>query len=210
MGKKSALLLIDLQNDFFPGGALAVPEANKLFPLVNDIQDVFSLVVASKDWHPLNHQSFASNHAGYSPYEIIMHQKLPQVLWPNHCVQNTFGAEFYPLLKTEKIQKNIYKGMDPNYDSYSAFFDNAHQNDTGLNTYLKEQKVMQLFILGLATEYCVKYSVLDALLLGYSVYLIQNACFGINKEPNDVQKALSMMTSAGAQVIHSNQIKQFL
>jgi len=198
------LLLVDLQNDFFPGGPLGVPGAEAVFPLANTIQDHFDLIIASKDWHPQNHTSFASNHPGHAVFELIDLKGLPQVLWPDHCVQNTPGSEFHPKLETDKIHKIIYKGTDPNIDSYSAFFDNAHQKSTGLETYLKENNVQTLAIMGLATDYCVLYSVLDALQLGFKVTVIKDGCFGIDKNPGDVEQALSEMKSAGALITNSH------
>lgn len=203
MKDSTALILIDLQLDFFPGGALGVSHADKLFPLVNTLQNYFSHVIATKDWHPPTHKSFASHHPEHKVFDVVDLRGLPQVLWPDHCVPGTRGSEFHPELKTERIEKVIYKGMDPEVDSYSAFFDNAHQRETGLDTYLKSEGIKTLYFLGLATDYCVFYSALDALELGYEAFIIQDACFGINKTPGDVEHALATMREKGASLTDS-------
>jgi nicotinamidase/pyrazinamidase len=198
-----ALILVDLQNDFFPGGALGVPGANAIFPLANTIQDHFDIVIATKDWHPKNHGSFANNHPGCHPYEIVELNDLPQVLWPAHCIQETKGSQFHPKLKTKKITKIIHKGTDARLDSYSTFFDNAHQKQTELHQYLQEKEVKDLYIMGLATDYCVQFSVLDAIALGYRTHVILDGCFGINKKPGDIDKAIENMKAAGAIIVDS-------
>jgi nicotinamidase/pyrazinamidase len=193
-----ALILVDIQNDFMPGGALPSPNGNEIVPLVNElIHYPFDLVVASKDWHPASHGSFASNH-GKNPGERINLAGADQILWPNHCVQGTWGSEFSPGWDTTQIDKIIYKGTDPNLDSYSVFFDNCHMKSTGLESYLRDKSVKNLFFAGLATEYCVKYSVLDALQLGFHTYVIIDACRGINLKSEDSHQALNKMTQAGA------------
>lgn len=203
---KRALLLVDLQNDFFPGGALAVKNADGIFPLANDIQDRFSLIIASKDWHPPNHKSFRSQHPGHALYDVISLNDLPQVLWPDHCIQNTPGSDFHSALKTHSIQKIVYKGTDPEIDSYSTFFDNAHRKSTGLDDYLKSQHVTDIYIMGLATDYCVLFSVLDARKLGLNTFVIEDGCFGIDKNPNDIEKAKETMREAGAKLLKSSEI----
>ncbi len=197
-----ALLIVDMQNDFLPGGALAVPEADQIIPVINDLQEKFEVVIATKDWHLPHHCSFAQVH-GKAAGENIELEGRSQELWPVHCVQNTPGAEFSPLLKTEKIQKIFYKGVDPAIDSYSTFFDNAHLRRTGLSDYLHQEHIEELFIVGLATDYCVKYSVLDAIELGFSVTVILDGCRGIDMHPGDVQKAILEMRASGAKVIKS-------
>jgi len=203
MDIKSALILVDLQNDFFPGGALGVPGAEAIFPLANAIQKQFELIIATKDWHPKNHGSFASNHPGCHPFEVVELKGISQVLWPDHCVQKTKGAEFHSKLQTHKIRHVIYKGTDPGLDSYSAFFDNAHRKSTELHQTLQENTVNTVYIMGLATDYCVQYSVLDALTLGYKTFVILDGCFGINKNPGDVEQALENMKTAGAILLNS-------
>lgn len=203
MHKTDALILVDLQNDFFPGGALGVPGAEAIFPLANTIQEHFDTVVATKDWHPKNHGSFASNHPGHAIFDIVDLDGIPQVLWPDHCVQGSLGAEFHPKLQTERINKIVLKGTDPSIDSYSTFFDNAHRKSTELYPYLLERHIENVYLLGLATDYCVLYSVLDAVKLGYNCYVIIDGCFGINKDPKDVDTAIEAMKKAGAHIIDS-------
>lgn len=203
---KRALLLVDLQNDFFPGGALAVKNADHIFPLANELQDHFNLVIASKDWHPFNHKSFHSQHPGHALYDVVDLNGLPQVLWPDHCVQKTPGSDFHPALKTHRLQHIVYKGTDPEIDSYSTFFDNAHRKSTGLYDYLKERQVTDIYIMGLATDYCVLFSVLDARKLGLNTFVIEDGCFGIDKIPGDVEKAKDAMRQAGAKLLNSSEI----
>jgi len=207
MNKHSALILIDLQNDFFPGGSLGVPGADAIFPLANTVQDLFDFVVATQDWHPQNHTSFASNHPSKKAFEVIDLNGIPQVLWPDHCVQGTKGAEFHSKLRKDKISKIIHKGTDPKIDSYSAFYDNAHLKETELEPFLKEKGIHTVYIMGLATDYCVYYSVLDAVKLGFKTYLIEDGCFGINKNTGDVENALKQMKQAGATIIKSSSLR---
>src|SRR6185295_673667 len=150
-----ALILVDIQNDFLPGGALAVLDGDKVIPIANKLQAAFPLVVATQDWHPANHGSFAASHPGKNVFEQIDLDGLPQTLWPVHCVQNTAGAALAPGLKPDQIAKIFQKGTDPGIDSYSGFFDNGHRKSTGLGDFLKSQKVTEVFIAGLATDYCV-------------------------------------------------------
>lgn len=209
MSKKPALILVDLQNDFFPGGALAVKGADKIFPLANEIQDYFPLVVATKDWHPRTHKSFASQHPGHKVHDVISLHGVQQILWPDHCIQNTLGSEFHPSLRTESIHKIIYKGTNPDIDSYSTFFDNEHKKNTGLAQYLEDQNVTEVYIMGLATDYCVLYSVLDARHLNIKTYVLQDGCFGIENNPGDIKKAYEKMQDAGATLLHSDDIRNF-
>lgn len=192
------LLLIDIQNDFMPGGALAVPDADKIIPLVNDLMPQFDLIVATQDWHPADHASFAANHPGKSVYDQIDLDGLPQTLWPIHCVQNTEGASFAPALDTRRINRVFTKGMNPRIDSYSGFYDNGHLASTGMGEWLKAQNVSEFTIAGVATDYCVKFTVLDALKEGFQVNLIAQACRGVNLLPGDVARALEEMQAAGA------------
>lgn len=200
---KKALLLVDLQNDFFPTGTLPVKASDHIFPLANKLQDYFPLIIASQDWHPKDHKSFISQHPGHALYDIVDLNGLPQVLWPDHCVQNSLGAALHPKLKTDRIHKIIYKGTDPNIDSYSAFFDNARQKSTDLFDYLREQEVTDLYILGLATDYCVLYTVLDARHLGFNTFVIEDACFGIEQITGDIEQAKAKMREAGAILVTS-------
>ncbi|UUV19010.1 bifunctional nicotinamidase/pyrazinamidase [Fusobacteria bacterium ZRK30] len=198
---KKALLVVDIQNDFCSGGALEVGGADEIFPTVNKLIDEFNknndLVVATIDWHPADHGSFASN----SPGEIGEMGELngiPQIWWPDHCVQGSIGAELHKDLKS--IKNKINKGQNPKYDSYSSFFD-ANRKATKLNPLLKENDIDTLYIVGLATDYCVKFTVLDALELGYNVYLVENGCRGVNLNPSDSKEAVKEMKRLGAIVI---------
>ncbi len=192
------LLLIDIQNDFMPGGALAVSGGDEIIPLVNDLMPQFELIVATQDWHPAEHGSFAANHAGKSTFEPIDLDGLPQTLWPVHCVQNTDGALFAPGLNAGRINRVFTKGMNPRIDSYSGFYDNGHRASTGMGEWLKAQGVRELSIAGVATDYCVKFTVLDALKEGFRVNLIASACRGVNLQSGDVERALAEMQAAGA------------
>ncbi|GAB3571359.1 nicotinamidase [Hymenobacter daeguensis] len=177
-----ALLLIDIQNDFLPGGRLAVPEGDAIIGLVNDLQPRFELVVASQDWHPAGHQSFASSHAGRSQFEQIDLHGLPQVLWPDHCTQASEGAALAPALHTERIEAIFRKGMSPEIDSYSAFFDNGHRKSTGLADYLRGRGVTEVYLAGLAADYCVYFSAKDALAEGFAATIIEDATRPISAE----------------------------
>lgn len=203
---KSALILIDIQNDFCPNGALAVNEGDQIIPIVNKLQEKFETVIATQDWHPTDHKSFAVNHEGKSVGEIIKLGETNQILWPVHCTQNSFGAEFSKELKTEKLTKIFQKGMNKEIDSYSGFFDNDHKSETGLNDYLKENNIEELYITGLATDYCVKFTAMDALSLGFKVNLVVDACRGVNLSDGDVEKAIEEMKKAGAKIITSDEV----
>ncbi|EKD71022.1 MAG: Nicotinamidase [uncultured bacterium] len=206
--KKTALVLVDLQNDFCFGGNLAVSDGDAVIAIANKIQPYFKLIVATKDWHPLDHMSFASNHPGYKIGDVIEVNQLSQVLWPNHCVQETKGAEFHPLLNQPLITKIVYKGTDKSIDSYSAFFDNAHLRSTGLSDYLHDHGVTDVYLMGLATDYCVKYSALDAATLGFNVYVIADGCRAVNLQAEDETKALQEMRDHGVTIITSDQAMQ--
>ena len=206
----NALLLIDIQNDFLPGGALPAPHGDEIIPLVNEmIHYPFDLIVATKDWHPASHESFANNH-GMQPGEHVNLGGVDQILWPAHCIEGTLGAEFAPGWDSIDIDKVIYKGTDPYIDSYSAFFDNGHEKSTGLDAYLKDKGVRDIFIAGLVTDYCVKYTVLDALQLGFHPFVIIDACRGVNLKPDDSQQAFIVMLKAGAVLLHFKDLKDLL
>lgn len=177
-----ALVIVDVQNDFMPGGALAVPQGDEIVPVINQILPQYECVVATQDWHPANHKSFASQHKGKNIFDSIELNGLPQTLWPDHCVQGTKGADFHPELNTKPIHAIFRKGMNPQIDSYSGFYDNGKFSSTGMHGFLQEKQVDTLDFVGLATDYCVYYSMLDALTLGYNVNLIENATKAINKE----------------------------
>ena len=198
---KKALIIVDIQNDFLPGGALAVNEGDQIIPLVNSIQNQFDLIVATQDWHPANHGSFAANHQEKSPGEVIDLYGLAQVLWPVHCVQNSPGAEFASDLDMKEVAKIFHKGTDPNIDSYSGFFDNGRKKKTGLGDFLQSEGVTHVYVVGLATDYCVKYTALDAASLGFQTTVIKDACRGVNLQPNDTEDALSEMLAKGIKIM---------
>jgi nicotinamidase/pyrazinamidase len=206
----NALILVDLQNDFVPGGALAVPEGDAIVPLINAIQPHFDLVVATQDWHPPEHGSFAANHPGRKVYDVIDLAGLPQVLWPVHCVQGTPGAALVSSLDTGRIARVFQKGTDPTIDSYSGFFDNGHRKSTGLGDYLRETGVTRVYVCGLASDYCVKFTALDAKQLGFETFLIEDASRGVNVKPGDVARAVEDMRGAGVQIIHAADVSQVL
>lgn len=200
LAKNIALLLVDLQVDFMPAGMLPVPEGDRVVPIANRMMPDYEIVVATQDWHPANHGSFAANHSWRKPGQVIELDGLPQVLWPIHCVQETWGAEFVPELNTERITKVFRKGTDPMIDSYSGFYDNGHRKSTGLAEWLREQGVEEVHVLGLAADYCVKFTVLDALKEGFRVRLIREATRGVNLQVGDTERAVAEMIEAGATI----------
>jgi nicotinamidase/pyrazinamidase len=199
-----ALIIVDLQNDFLPGGALPVPHGDEVIPVANELQRHFELVLATKDWHPPDHGSFAANHRGQKPGDRIILDGIEQILWPVHCVQNTLGAEFAPTFDTSRIAYVFHKGIERNIDSYSTFFDNAHRRHTGLAHYLKERSIKDIYLLGLALDYCVKYSALDARQLGLNTHVILDGCRGIELQAGDIDQALEEMKQAGAIILKSS------
>ncbi|MGB5160766.1 MAG: bifunctional nicotinamidase/pyrazinamidase [Thermoanaerobaculia bacterium] len=201
-----ALILVDLQNDFLPGGALEVPEGDQVIPVANRVQPLFEVVVASQDWHPADHGSFAASHPGKQPGEQIELAGLTQILWATHCVQDSEGARLASGLETSRIDRIFYKGSDPQIDSYSCFYDNGHRRSTGLADYLREQRATEVYLLGLATDYCVKFSALDAVAEGFAVHLILDGCRGIDLETGDVDRALDEMREAGVTLKSSSDL----
>lgn len=193
----NALILIDLQNAFLPGGALAVPGGNEVIPAANLLMDEFDLVVATQDWHPPDHGSFAANHPGRAVFENIDLHGLPQTLWPVHCVQETHGAEFATALDTARIEKVFRKGTRLEIDSYSGFHDNGRRHSTGMAEWLRGRGVTHVTVCGLATDYCVKFTALDALDEGFQVTLATHACRGVNLQPGDVDQAIAEMKQRG-------------
>jgi nicotinamidase/pyrazinamidase len=204
--KPRTLIIIDVQIDFCPGGALPVAEGDRIVPLINRLQSCFDLVVATQDWHPADHGSFAANHPGGRVGEPIMLAGLPQVLWPVHCVPDTRGADFHPDLDRRRIGRVIRKGLDRDVDSYSGFFDNGHRRATALEEYLRAQGANVLYLCGLATDYCVKYTALDAVELGFPTLLIEDACRGVDLHPGDVARAIEQMRAAGVKVVRSEEV----
>ena len=197
-----ALILIDIQNDFLPGGSLAVPGGDEVVPVANELMAGYELLVATQDWHPADHLSFASQHPGHSAGEHIDLDGLQQILWPDHCVQHQPGAEFAPGLDADRIDHVIQKGTDRNVDSYSGFFDNARRKATGLDDLLRERGVDEVDMVGLATDVCVLYSALDAADLGFKTTVITSGCRPVELSPGDGGRALERMASAGVQ-LHS-------
>ena len=195
-----ALILVDLQNDFLPGGALAVPKGDEVVPVANWLSPRFELVVATQDWHPAGHGSFAASHPGRRAGEVIELDGLTQVLWPVHCVQGTRGAEFVAGLDVSRVAKVFQKGIDPGIDSYSGFYDNGHRRSTGMGEYLRERGVKRVVVLGLATDYCVKFTAMDGRRLGFDVTLIEDGCRGVELRPGDVDRAIEEMRAAGVKV----------
>jgi nicotinamidase/pyrazinamidase len=204
----TALILVDIQNDFLPGGALAVPEGDLIIPIVNGLLPRFELIVATQDWHPPDHGSFATNHPGRKPFEPIDLHGLPQTLWPVHCVQHTGGALFAPGLETRRLARVFPKGTDPRTDSYSGFFDNGRRQSTGMGEWLRDQGVSEVWITGLATDYCVKFTALDAVREGFRVTLVEDACRGVNLAPGDVPRAVAAMREAGVRVVQSSDLAE--
>ncbi len=202
----NALVLVDIQKDFVPGGALAVPEGDRIVPICNRLQDRFDLVVATQDWHPRDHGSFAANHPGRNAGDVIDLHGLRQILWPVHCVQDTPGAAFVPGLQMQRVERIFRKGTDPAIDSYSGFYDNGHRKATGLAEYLKEKAVSDVYVAGLATDYCVRFTAVDARQLGFKTHLIVDACRGVNLNPGDVDAAIEEMRKAGVNVVNSKLI----
>jgi nicotinamidase-related amidase/8-oxo-dGTP pyrophosphatase MutT (NUDIX family) len=202
----NALILVDLQNDFCPDGTSPVPQGDQVIAAANRLQPQFDLVVATQDWHPANHGSFAANYEDKKPGDTIELVGLPQILWPVHCVQGTPGADFHAGLDRSHIARVFRKGNDPTLDSYSGFFDNDHSKSTGLGEYLKAKGVTSLYICGLATDYCVKWTALDAVDLGFKTYLIEDACRGVDANTGDVQRAIQAMQAKGVMVIQSDQV----
>lgn len=201
-----ALILVDIQNDFLPGGALAVPDGDRIIPVVNQLQAVFPLVVATQDWHPANHGSFAASHPGQSVFTQIELNGLPQTLWPVHCVQDSHGAELAATLQRERIAKIFPKGTEVGIDSYSGLFDNGHRKSTGLSEWLKAQGVTEVFVCGLATDYCVKFTALDAAQMGFKTHFIEDVSRGVNLRPTDVTNAIAEMQRAGITVVQNAQL----
>jgi nicotinamidase/pyrazinamidase len=200
-----ALILVDLQNDFIPGGALAVSDGAAVIPVANRLLAergrLFDFVVATQDWHPAGHESFASSHGGKSVGSFIDLHGVQQILWPDHCVQESHGAGFVDGLMLSRIDQVFKKGMNPAVDSYSGFFDNARRGDTGLDQWLRERDVKKLTVMGLATDYCVKFTVLDALSLGYQTEVVTDGCRGVNVLAGDDRRAFDETRASGAAAV---------
>ena len=205
MSPTDLLLLVDIQNDFCPGGALGVAEGDDIIPIANQLQQHFQHVVLTQDWHPAGHHSFASSHPGKRPHETIEMPYGTQVLWPDHCVQGTRGADFHADLQIDKARLIIRKGIYPHIDSYSAFQENDHKTPTGLAGYLRELAITRLFICGLATDFCVTWSALDARAADLDVLVVEDACRGIDVD-GSMAKAYEQMQAAGVRLVTSDQV----
>jgi nicotinamidase/pyrazinamidase len=201
------LIVVDLQRDFVPGGALAVPEGDRVLEVVNRILPAFALALLTKDWHPADHGSFVTSHPGRSVGDVVLLEGLDQVLWPPHCVQGTPGADFVPGLDVSAFARVFPKGVDRGVDSYSGFFDNGHRHATGLEAYLKGAGVRRIHLAGLATDYCVWWTARDALALGFEVAVIEDACRGVNLKRGDVESAVGAMRKAGVSVLSSEECR---
>jgi len=201
----NALLIVDVQNDFCPGGSLEVPEGDKIVPTINKLSNIFDVVIQTQDWHPAGHSSFASQHDDKNPYDTKQMPYGTQVLWPDHCVQQSEGSNFHPDLVTHRSQLVIRKGFREDIDSYSAFYENDDETSTGLNGYLDERNVDTLYVTGLALDFCVKWSVVDGCSEGYDVHVVEDAVKGIDID-GSVDQAWDEMLDAGAQKVTSTSL----
>lgn len=200
-----ALILVDIQHDFLPGGSLAVPDGDQIIPVANHLQESFDHIIATQDWHPRNHGSFAVNHDQHEPGDTIELNGLEQILWPIHCVQGSEGAEFAKDLQKDKIHKIFRKGIDPEIDSYSGFFDNGHKRATGLHDYLQEKNIDTVVLVGLAADVCVRFTALDALELGYETIIVKDGTRAV--EGSDAfDRTMKELENKGAKLVESNEL----
>ncbi len=202
-----ALVLVDIQNDFMPFGALPVADGDAVVATANELMPQFKFVVATQDWHPVGHASFASNHPGSAPGDTAEIDGRPQVLWPDHCVQNSPGASFHSALDIGGIHHVVRKGTDPHVDSYSGLFDNYHLKATGMEGILRDAGVASIVVMGLATDFCVRFTVLDALDLGFGVEVVEHGCRAVDLQPGDGRAALREMESGGARIVSSENMR---
>lgn len=200
-----ALLIVDLQNDFCPGGALEVPEGDEIVPTANKLINTFDTVIQTQDWHPAGHSSFASSHEGKEPYDTIEVDYGEQVLWPDHCVQGSMGAEFHPELNTMKTQVIIRKGFRKTIDSYSTFYENDQETTTGLTGYLKERGITDLYTVGLSTDFCVKWSIIDGIDEGFNMHIVKDAVKGIDLD-GSLDAAWEEMKEKGVNIVTSDKL----
>ena len=205
---RKALIVVDVQNDFCEGGALEVKRGDEIIPIINKLIDAncFDKIVATQDWHPRNHKSFATNHRGKNEYDIIKLSGINQVLWPDHCVQRTKGSRFHKELMLGNSYKVFKKGMNPNIDSYSGFYDNDRLSSTGLSEYLKRESISAIYIVGLATDYCVKFTALDSVKEGFKTFVIKDAIKGVNVNKDDSRLAIAEMRARGIKIITSRSV----
>ncbi len=210
MSVERALIVVDVQHDFMPDGALPAAGGYDVVPVANKLMPHFDLVVATQDWHPADHGSFASNHEGRDPGEVIDLDGLDQILWPDHCVQHSEGAEFVDELETDHFDDVFRKGIDPEIDSYSGFFDNGHRRATGMGDYLRDRDVQEIFIVGVATDYCVKFTALDGRELDFDTWVVADGIAGVENEPGDIDAAIGTMREAGVQFTDSGTVPRYL
>ena len=203
---KRALIVVDMQEDFMPEGPLGVPGGREIIKPINRLMRRFDLVVATQDWHPADPGSFAVNHPGRRVGDVVDLDGVEQILWPVHCVQNSPGAEFVKRLSLRRIHRVVRKGTDPSVDSYSGFFDNGRKQATGLERILRDEEVEEVAVVGVATDYCVKYTALDAVDLGFRTLLVEDACRGVDLNSGDVEHAIEEMMSAGVRVVTSEEV----
>lgn len=204
--RNRVLLVIDVQNDFCPGGSLAVHDGDSVVPVVNRLASQFDLAVATQDWHPENHVSFARNHTDRSVYDRVELNGISQVLWPTHCVAGTHGADFHPALNTENFQLILRKGTNPAIDSYSAFMGNDKKTITGLEGFLKGLRIELVYVCGLATDYCVFYSAMDSVGAGFKTYVVLDGCRGVDVPQGSIDKSVAVMKENGISIVHSNSL----
>ncbi len=201
-----AFLIVDVQNDFCPGGYLAVPDGDAVVPVINNIVTLFPVVIATQDWHPPGHISFARRYADKEPFTILKTEETEQMLWPDHCVIGTPGADFHPDLDQSTFRVILRKGMNLNLDSYSAFLENDHATNTGLTGLLRELGVSRIFVAGLATDYCVRATALHGRAAGFKVLLIDDACRPVDQPAGNLERAMAEMTAKGVHIIHAADI----
>jgi len=204
----SVLLVVDVQVDFCPAGNLPVSDGDKVVPVINRLAQAFPRIVATQDWHPQDHVSFASNHPGAGPFDTIRGKEGEQILWPDHCVPGTEGAEFHPDLDTLSFDLIVRKGTDPQLDSYSAFFENDRKTPTGLHFYLEGLEVKSVYLAGLALDVCIYYSAMDALKLGFQTVVVEDACRGIDTPPGTLKTCLEEMRSAGVRILKAAEVEE--
>jgi nicotinamidase/pyrazinamidase len=204
MEENKALIIIDVQNDFCPGGSLAVPGGDEIIPTINKLNGKFERIIATQDWHPHNHMSFAVNHPEKKDFDIIDYDGIKQVLWPEHCIFGTKGADFHPELDIKNVNLIIRKGSNPWIDSYSAFRENDKKTITGLEGYLKNLQIKEIYLCGLALDYCVFYSAMDSRELGFGTYVIIDATKGIDSPEGSIDRAFEEMRKKGIKIINSD------
>ncbi len=202
-----ALIVVDVQNDFCPGGALAVPDGDAVVPVINRIMRAFPVVVATQDWHPDGHISFASRHVGREPFQVVQIEGTEQVLWPDHCVEGTPGADLHPDLDATALRVVLRKGTNPEVDSYSAFVENDRMTTTGLAGLLRELGVQRVFLGGLATDVCVRATALDGRRAGFQVILLEDACRAVDVPPGNLEKALEEMKAADVPILRTDELE---